>query len=460
MFFFNISFFLFSFQCWEECSKAPPGKISKTIRETWSLHTVSMVQQDSLVLVDVAWEQLSVPYQCLVTWEVSGGGLMGNLLTESFNVQLSLWPDTKYRVQVTCKNKLTGFMSRSLPLIIDTSEAVKAIETTVPQLRPTIRKQAIASYITNIPLPTTTIPPTAPPQPTPTFPTRSSAAKQAPAQFPVDNRADDDDIDTNVVPYDDQQSAETINQHTNFIFNWHMKKNSDISAIEPLHKTEQDILAVLANIHKPLLFGMTAGITLLMLLLMFFACPLRKPRLSSDKAMLMAEDLNAHGLTLPPALTASRSIGVTTRNDRIEHECKSPAMCSRDTLRVCSGPLSADSRQAEIKQTAAAMTVSQNFIFVSCTLKGIGIIKDAIGKFFKDVPVSIIFVNVIMAFEDDETWTRSRQAIMDKCFDRGENTARQVMQLSILELAIVTYPIKALLIGMNWTSHGYMLDFK
>ncbi|XP_037808622.1 uncharacterized protein LOC119601638 [Lucilia sericata] len=322
--------------CWEECSKAPPGKISKTIRETWSLHTVSMVQQDSLVLVDVAWEQLSVPYQCLVTWEVSGGGLMGNLLTESFNVQLSLWPDTKYRVQVTCKNKLTGFMSRSLPLTIDTSEAVKAIDTTIPQLRPTIRKQAIASYITNIPLSTTTTAITRPTLPTITY----SAAKQAPVQqFPVDNRAaavaaDDDDIDTNVVPYDDQQSAETINQHTNFIFNWHMKKNSDISAIEPLHKTEHDILAVLANIHKPLLFGMTAGITLLMLLLMFFACPLRKPRLSSDKAMLMAEDLNAHGLTLPPALTASRSIGVTTRNERIEHECKSPAMCSRDTLRV------------------------------------------------------------------------------------------------------------------------------
>ncbi|XP_023301461.2 uncharacterized protein LOC111683599 [Lucilia cuprina] len=325
--------------CWEECSKAPPGKISKTIRETWTLHTVSMVQQDSLVLVDVAWEQLSVPYQCLVTWEVSGGGLMGNLLTESFNVQLSLWPDTKYRVQVTCKNKLTGFMSRSLPLTIDTSEAVKAIDTTIPQLRPTIRKQAIASYITNIPLSTTTAIST--PQPRPTLPTLTySAARQAPAQqFPIDNRAaaavanDDDDIDTNVVPYDDQQSAETINQHTNFIFNWHMK-NSDISAIEPLHKTEHDILAVLANIHKPLLFGMTAGITLLMLLLMFFACPLRKPRLSSDKAMLMAEDLNAHGLTLPPALTASRSIGVTTRNERIEHECKSPAMCSRDTLRV------------------------------------------------------------------------------------------------------------------------------
>lgn len=67
-----------------------------------------MLQQDSLVLVDVAWQPTyNTPNQCLVTWEVSGGGLMGNLLTESFNVQLSLWPETKYRVQVTCKNKVS-----------------------------------------------------------------------------------------------------------------------------------------------------------------------------------------------------------------------------------------------------------------------------------------------------------------------------------------------------------------
>lgn len=71
------------------------------------LHTVSMLQQDSLVLVDIAWDSLNTPNQCLISWEVSGGGLMGNLLTESSIVQLSLWPDTKYRVKVTCKNKVS-----------------------------------------------------------------------------------------------------------------------------------------------------------------------------------------------------------------------------------------------------------------------------------------------------------------------------------------------------------------
>lgn len=121
-------------QCWDECAKPStlkdrnedgnddvaaaasaadnneetPTIVNKPIRETWSLHTVSMLQQDSLVLVDVAWQPTyNTPNQCLVTWEVSGGGLMGNLLTESFNVQLSLWPETKYRVQVTCKNKVS-----------------------------------------------------------------------------------------------------------------------------------------------------------------------------------------------------------------------------------------------------------------------------------------------------------------------------------------------------------------
>lgn len=56
---------------------------------------------------DVAWPEAKEATQCLVTWEVAGGGLMGNLLTDSASVELSLWPETKYRVQVTCKNKVS-----------------------------------------------------------------------------------------------------------------------------------------------------------------------------------------------------------------------------------------------------------------------------------------------------------------------------------------------------------------
>lgn len=65
-----------------------------------------MIRDGSLTSADITWTSTNVPSQCLVTWEVSGGGLMGNLLTDTPDAQLSLWPDTKYRVQVTCKNKV------------------------------------------------------------------------------------------------------------------------------------------------------------------------------------------------------------------------------------------------------------------------------------------------------------------------------------------------------------------
>lgn len=69
-----------------------------------------MVRDNSLVATNIAWESASAQSDCLVTWEVSGGGLTGNLLTQSSNVELSLWPDTKYRVQVTCKNKVSWIL--------------------------------------------------------------------------------------------------------------------------------------------------------------------------------------------------------------------------------------------------------------------------------------------------------------------------------------------------------------
>lgn len=74
---------------------------------------MELIRHGSLVSAEVAWSSQAAtagatgPSKCLVTWEVFGGGLMGNLLTESDNVQLSLWPDSKYKVQVTCKNKVS-----------------------------------------------------------------------------------------------------------------------------------------------------------------------------------------------------------------------------------------------------------------------------------------------------------------------------------------------------------------
>ncbi|XP_064538588.1 transmembrane protein fend isoform X2 [Drosophila montana] len=51
---------------------------------------------------------------------------MGNLLTDTARAELSLWPDTVYNIQVTCKHKLTGLMRRSLKLNVDTHQLLSA----------------------------------------------------------------------------------------------------------------------------------------------------------------------------------------------------------------------------------------------------------------------------------------------------------------------------------------------
>ncbi|XP_013103883.2 uncharacterized protein LOC106084608 [Stomoxys calcitrans] len=307
--------------CWDECSRISPSKISKSIRETWSLHTVSMIQQDSLVLVDVAWDQMSVPYQCLVTWEVSGGGLMGNLLTESFSVQLSLWPDTKYRVQVTCKNKLSGLMSRSLPLAIDTSNAIRAVESDA-DAKIIQKPSLLGSLITKLPL-----------SPVMSATTTMETVHLLSAH---DSSNGLNTIDSNVVPYDYAlHSGERKDHETSFILNWNIiRKNGDISSVEPMQQSEQELWTMLANAQRPLLFGMTGGLVLIIFLLLICTCPLQSPRISNDKAMLIAEDLNVDRLTVPPVQLFSSKFSGVTPTPSSESTCKSPATCSRHTPRV------------------------------------------------------------------------------------------------------------------------------
>lgn len=80
---------------------------AKTIDDTWSVRVTSMVKQEFLVSTRLAWHPTDALTECLVTWEVFGGGLIGNLVTDSSNAELSLWPDTKYRIEVMCKNKVS-----------------------------------------------------------------------------------------------------------------------------------------------------------------------------------------------------------------------------------------------------------------------------------------------------------------------------------------------------------------
>uniref|UniRef100_A0A182MGS9 Uncharacterized protein n=1 Tax=Anopheles culicifacies TaxID=139723 RepID=A0A182MGS9_9DIPT len=113
-----------------------------------------MIRNESLVTADVSWSatlsdicngtNFGVPgaNQCLVTWEVSGGGLMGNLLTESSSVQLSLWSDTNYRVQVTCRSKHTSSLIRSAPLVLSTAGA-----TTLESARKPVLPNVTASTV-------------------------------------------------------------------------------------------------------------------------------------------------------------------------------------------------------------------------------------------------------------------------------------------------------------------------
>lgn len=67
-----------------------------------------MIKKGSLVSAYVTWPKINDSNHCLVTWEVSGGGLMGTLLTDTSGVQLSLCPDTKYKIEVTCKNLVSN----------------------------------------------------------------------------------------------------------------------------------------------------------------------------------------------------------------------------------------------------------------------------------------------------------------------------------------------------------------
>ncbi|KAH8420655.1 hypothetical protein KR222_004629 [Zaprionus bogoriensis] len=105
--------------CWQNCQRQ---------LGPFELRVHHAQRQGALVLTDIGWDELiaNASRQCLITWEVSGGGLMGNLLTDTARAELSLWPDTVYNIQVTCKHKLTGLMRRSLKLNVDTHRLLSA----------------------------------------------------------------------------------------------------------------------------------------------------------------------------------------------------------------------------------------------------------------------------------------------------------------------------------------------
>jgi len=81
-------------------------------QEPWRLQEVSLLHQRVLVIAEVAWTPRARRGVYLVTWEVDGGGLKGNLFTDSTSVTLSLWPDTIYHIQVNYFKKIIVFGNR------------------------------------------------------------------------------------------------------------------------------------------------------------------------------------------------------------------------------------------------------------------------------------------------------------------------------------------------------------
>ncbi|KAL3266908.1 hypothetical protein HHI36_011058 [Cryptolaemus montrouzieri] len=92
----------------------------------WILREVSLIHQKVLVIGEIAWEPKAARGVYLVTWEVDGGGLKGNLFTDSTCVTLSLWPDTIYHIQVELVSRVPGIDNlKSEMMDLDTGRALK-----------------------------------------------------------------------------------------------------------------------------------------------------------------------------------------------------------------------------------------------------------------------------------------------------------------------------------------------
>lgn len=104
----------------------PETMITDPADQIWRLKEVSLIHQKVLVIGEIAWEPRANKGVYLVTWEVDGGGLKGNLFTDSTCVTLSLWPDTIYHIQVELVSRRPGIDNeKSEMMTLDTGRALK-----------------------------------------------------------------------------------------------------------------------------------------------------------------------------------------------------------------------------------------------------------------------------------------------------------------------------------------------
>ncbi|RZF35806.1 hypothetical protein LSTR_LSTR009222 [Laodelphax striatellus] len=102
----------------------PAEEIARREDKGWRLREVSVIHQEAVVIAEIAWESRHPGALYLVTWEVAGGGLRGNLLLSSTCVALSLWPDTQFHVQVELMNPGAMEQQKSEELIVDTHKGL------------------------------------------------------------------------------------------------------------------------------------------------------------------------------------------------------------------------------------------------------------------------------------------------------------------------------------------------
>ncbi|VVC41686.1 Immunoglobulin-like fold [Cinara cedri] len=122
--------------------------------EVWNLREVSMIHQKVLVIAEVAWDARQVHRPAyLVTWEIVGGGLKGNLFTDTTCVTLSLWPDTAYLIQVSLLGGADDSvkMSTSPTLLLDTRSAVHSTPAAVFEVTTAARPAGPAAANTAAP---------------------------------------------------------------------------------------------------------------------------------------------------------------------------------------------------------------------------------------------------------------------------------------------------------------------
>lgn len=106
--------------------KATTSKTVGDLDAPWVLREISLIHQKVLVIGEISWEPKTIRGVYLVTWEVDGGGLKGNLFTDSTCVTLSLWPDTVYHIQVELVSRTAGVENlKSEMMDLDTGRAQK-----------------------------------------------------------------------------------------------------------------------------------------------------------------------------------------------------------------------------------------------------------------------------------------------------------------------------------------------